>query len=137
MRPSLVRLLTAGWLLLSTIAVPLAAQSGTVRGTVSDSSGAGLANATVSVEGTDLRSTTGGGGTYEIKGVPAGAHTLRVRLIGYEAATAPVTVPAGDVVQQDFTLARSTVQLAPINVVVGSRAQHTAAEELAVPVVPL
>jgi len=133
-RPSLVRLLTAGWLLLSTIAVPLAAQSGTVRGTVSDSSGAGLANATVSVEGTDLRSTTGGGGTYEIKGVPAGAHTLRVRLIGYEAATAPVTVPAGDLVQHDFTLARSTVQLAPINVVVGSRAQHTAAEELAVPV---
>ena len=35
---------------------------------------------------------------------------------------------------QDFTLARSTVQLAPIDVVVGSRARHTAAEELAVPV---
>ena len=36
--------------------------------------------------------------------------------------------------RQDFTLARSTVQLAPIDVVVGSRARHTAAEELAVPV---
>jgi hypothetical protein len=32
------------------------------------------------------------------------------------------------------TLSRSAVQLAPIDVVVGSRARHTAAEELAVPV---
>jgi len=37
-------------------------------------------------------------------------------------------------VTQDFTLGRSPVQLAPIDVVVGSRARHTAAEELAVPV---
>jgi iron complex outermembrane receptor protein len=132
--PSLVRSLAAAGLLLSTVTLPLTAQSGTVRGTVSDSSGAGLANATVSVGGTDLRSTSGGLGAYEIKGVPPGAHTIRVRLIGYEAATAAVTVPPGDVVQQDFTLARSTVQLAPINVVVGSRARHTAAQELAVPV---
>ena len=37
-------------------------------------------------------------------------------------------------VTQDFTLVRSPVQLAPIDVVVGSRARHTAEEELAVPV---
>jgi iron complex outermembrane receptor protein len=42
------------------------------------------------------------------------------------AATAPTT--------RDFTLLRSAVQLAPIDVVVGSRARHTAEEELAVPV---
>ena len=35
---------------------------------------------------------------------------------------------------RDFTLLRSPVQLAPIDVVVGSRARHTAEEELAVPV---
>jgi iron complex outermembrane recepter protein len=133
-RLSLVRPLAAAWLLLSTVAIPLTAQSGIVRGTVSDSSGGGLTNATVSIEGTDLRTTSGGGGSYEIKGVPPGRHTVRARLIAYDPASATVTVPAGDVVQQDFTLARSTVQLAPINVVVGSRARHTAAEELAVPV---
>jgi iron complex outermembrane receptor protein len=124
----------AGLMLALATAAPLTAQSGTVRGTVSDSAGGGLASAAVSVEGTGLRATTGAAGTYEIRGVPPGAHTVRVRLIGYQSASARTEVPAGDVAQQDFTLARSTVQLAPIDVVVGSRGRHTAAEELAVPV---
>jgi iron complex outermembrane receptor protein len=124
----------AGLMLAVAGAAPLAAQSGTIRGTVSDSAGGGLANAAISVEGTGLRSTTGAAGTYEIRGVPSGTHRVRARLIGYQSATARADVPAGDVAQQDFTLARSTVQLAPIDVVVGSRGRHTAAEELAVPV---
>ena len=115
-------------------AAPLAAQSGNLEGTVSDSAGTPLANASVAVEGTGLRVSTGAAGTYQLRGVPAGAHTVRARLIGYQAATATVTIPAGEVVRQDITLAKSTVQLAPIDVVVGSRARHTAAEELAVPV---
>src|SRR6185436_10485135 len=82
--------------LLSALAAPLAAQSGSIRGTVADSSGAALANASISVEGTELRTTTGTQGNYEIHGVPAGTRVLRARLIGYRAASAPVTVAAGD-----------------------------------------
>jgi iron complex outermembrane receptor protein len=115
-------------------AAPLAAQSGTLEGTVADSAGSPLLNASVTVEGTGARTTTGASGTYQLRGVPAGTHTTRVRLIGYQAATAAVTIAGGDVVRHDFALAKSTVQLAPIDVVVGSRARHTAAEELAVPV---
>jgi iron complex outermembrane receptor protein len=115
-------------------AAPLAAQSGSLQGTVSDSSGAPLSNASVTVEGTGLRTNTGTTGEYQLRGVPAGAHSVRARLIGYQAATATVTVIARDVVRHDFVLGKSTVQLAPINVVVGSRSPHTAAEELAVPV---
>jgi iron complex outermembrane recepter protein len=115
-------------------AAPLAAQGGTVRGTISDSSGATLPNATVVVEGTESRGVSGPQGQYEIRGVPAGRYTARARLIGFQAGTATIEVTAGGEVRQDFTLARSTVQLAPIDVVVGSRARHTAAEELAVPV---
>ncbi|HEY7612766.1 MAG TPA: TonB-dependent receptor, partial [Gemmatimonadales bacterium] len=48
--------------------------------------------------------------------------------------SAELTVAGGDAVRHDFTLLRSAVQLAPIDVVVGSRARHTAEEELAVPV---
>ena len=59
---------------------------------------------------------------------------MRVRLIGFQAATAGWQWRRATTVRQDFTLDRSTVQLAPIDVVVGSRARHTAAEELAVPV---
>jgi iron complex outermembrane receptor protein len=119
---------------MASAAVPLVAQTGTLRGTVADSSGSGLANASVSVEGTELRASTGAGGEYEIRGVPAGRRTLRVRLIGYQAATARVDVTEAGEVRQDFTLGRSALQLAPIDVVVGSRARHTASEELAVPV---
>jgi iron complex outermembrane recepter protein len=115
-------------------AAPLAAQGGVIRGSVVDSTGSPLANASVTVEGTTVRTTTGGQGDYELRGVPSGRQTVRVRLIGYQSATAAVAVAAGDVVRQDFTLGRSAVQLAPIDVVVGSRARHTAAEELAVPV---
>jgi iron complex outermembrane receptor protein len=112
----------------------LAAQAGSIRGKVADSSGTPLSNVAISVEGTGLRTTSGTGGEYVIRGVPAGSRMVRARLIGYQAVSAPVTVVGGDAVRQDFTLGRSAVELAPIDVVVGSRARHTAAEELAVPV---
>ncbi len=112
----------------------LAAQAGTIRGSVTDSAGNGLSGAAVVVEGTGLRTTTGTTGSYEVRGVPEGRHTVRARSIGYVAASAEVAVAAGDVAEHNFELSRTAVQLAPIDVVVGSRARHTAAEELAVPV---
>src|SRR5215207_9668707 len=115
-------------------ATPIAAQTGTIRGTVADSAGSALPNASITVDGTELRTSSGNQGEYEIRGVPAGRRTVRVRLIAYQAATATVTVAAGDEVRRNFRLGRSVVQLAPIDVVVGSRARHAAAEELAVPV---
>ncbi len=121
--------------LVLTVAAPLAAQGpGTIRGSVADSSGSPLSNASITVDGTGLRTTSGNQGEYEIRGVPAGQRTVRARLIGFRAASAAVTVVANDETRRNFTLARSTVQLAPIDVVIGSRARHTAAEELAVPV---
>jgi iron complex outermembrane recepter protein len=120
-------------LVVACAAGPLAAQ-GTVRGTVADSSGSPLPNASVTVDGTGLRASSGNRGEYEIRGVPEGTRTVRVRLIGYQTARAPVTVVATGETRQDFRLGRSAVQLAPIDVVVGSRARHTASEELAVPV---
>jgi len=121
-------------LVFSCLAAPLAAQGGTIRGSVKDSTGAALANASITVEGINLRATSGTQGDYELRGVPAGQRTLRVRLIGFLPATAQVQVTAGGSDRQDFTLVRNPVQLAPIDVVVGSRARHTTAEELAVPV---
>ncbi|HEU5217661.1 MAG TPA: TonB-dependent receptor plug domain-containing protein, partial [Gemmatimonadales bacterium] len=130
-----LRNLPAGLALLALLAAPpLGAQAGHIRGRVTDSSKAALAGAVVSVDGTLLRAMIGSSGTYEIRGVSPGVHTVRARLIGFTAQSAQVTVPAGGEVQHDFVLAQSVVQLDPINVVTGSRARHTAAEELAVPV---
>ncbi|MDQ3427809.1 MAG: carboxypeptidase-like regulatory domain-containing protein, partial [Gemmatimonadota bacterium] len=69
MRP-LVRMLAG--LVLTLAAAPLAAQSGTIRGSVVDSGGTALSNAAITVEGTGLRTTTGADGGYEVRGVPAG-----------------------------------------------------------------
>jgi iron complex outermembrane receptor protein len=121
-------------LMIGGTATPLLAQAGTLRGAVADSSGSPLPNASISVEGTGLRTTSGNRGEYEIRGVPAGSRVVRARLIGFQAASAPVTIVSTDETRQDFTLIRSPVELAPIDVVIGSRARHTASEELAVPV---
>src|SRR5215216_5406441 len=121
-------------LALGCVAAPLAAQAGTIRGTVRDSTGAPLANASLTIEGSTVNATSGSQGDYELRGVPTGQETVRARLIGYASSIARVTVVAGQTARQDFTLGRDAVELAPIDVVVGSRARHTAAEELAVPV---
>jgi iron complex outermembrane receptor protein len=88
----------------------------------------------VTVAKTTLRVTSGADGRYLVRGVPVGRQTLVARVIGFRPATAEVTVTAGQTATLDLSVARSFVQLAPIDVVVGSRAQHKAADEIAVPV---
>jgi iron complex outermembrane receptor protein len=124
---------TVAGLLLSPL-LALTAQTGRIAGRVTDSAGGPLAGAVVSVEGTPFRTTAGSGGSYDLRGIPAGTHTVRVRLIGYTALITSLPVRAGAETHRDFVLTRSAVVLAPIDVVTGSRARHTAAEELAVPV---
>ncbi len=112
----------------------LAAQGGSIRGRVADPAGAALARAQVTVEGTGLRATTDDQGRYEVRGVGAGTYTVRIRLLGYMPQSARVTVSEGAAAEQNFAMATQPIALSPIDVVVGSRARHTAAEELAVPV---
>ena len=126
MRPSLAML---ALFLTST----LHAQSGSVQGTVRDSAGAAVAGVVVTIDGTSLRTTSDQRGAYLLRGVPTGPRTLRARAIGFSPKTASLQV-SGTTLTHDFTLARVAVMLAPVDVVVGSRARHTAAEELAVPV---
>ncbi len=127
------RLLLIAGLLFHT-AVGLAAQSGTVKGQVSDSAGERIVGALVTVDGTVLQTTTTARGTYELRGVPIGSQVVRARAIGHTPASLTVTIAPSDVVTADFVLGRKSVELARIEVVAGSRAHHQAADELAVPV---
>src|SRR5437660_6033200 len=122
------------WVLMLLAPAALAAQGATVRGRVADKAGAPLAHAEVSIDGTVLRASTSATGAYTITGVPSGTRTVRARLLGYVQATAQVMVAGGQTVDQNFALQAQAIGLAPIDVVVGSHARHTAAEELAVPV---
>src|SRR5881628_1191040 len=109
------------------------AQNGVVRGRIADAAGAPLARAMVSAEGSGLHATSDDQGRYEIRGLSSGAYLLRVRLLGYQPRTARVVVDQA-AVTQDFVLTEQPISLSPVDVVVGSRARHTAAEQLAVPV---
>ncbi|HYK83034.1 MAG TPA: TonB-dependent receptor [Gemmatimonadales bacterium] len=112
----------------------LAAQGGVIRGHVADTAGAPLARASVSVDAIGLRATTNDQGDYEIKGVAAGTYSVRARLLGYGVQVVRVSVSEAGPARQDFVLRPQPIGLAPVDVVVGSRARHTAADELAVPV---
>lgn len=112
----------------------LAAQQGSIAGRVIAADGRPLAGAQVSLEGTGLGSLTGRQGRYRIDNVPAGTHTLQVQSIGYAAASVEVTVTAGQQTVQNFNVSESAVLVEDITVTVGSRAMHTTADELAVPV---
>ncbi|HET9635286.1 MAG TPA: TonB-dependent receptor [Gemmatimonadaceae bacterium] len=109
-----------------------AAQGGTVRGRVVDSAGIAIAQAVVSADPGGLRATTRDNGDYAITHVPAGVYTLRVRRLGYLTPATSLTIAEGQTVTQNFTVTHSVVSLA--EVVIGSRARHTAADELPVPV---
>ena len=133
-----IQLVRAATIAVSLVALfgihPVAAQTGTVSGTVSDYSGAPLADADVRVDGTFLHTTSDAQGKYQIAGVPVGARTVRALLLGYLSATRAVTVGSGSTAEANFTLERTPIPMEAIEVVVGSRAHHSAADELAVPV---
>jgi iron complex outermembrane receptor protein len=109
------------------------AQNGVVRGRIADAAGAPLARAMISAEGSGLHATSDDQGRYEIRGLSSGSYLLRVRLLGYQPRTARVVIDQA-AVTQDFVLTEQPISLSPVDVVVGSRARHTAAEQLAVPV---
>lgn len=121
------------FLLLAAVLPSTLLAQGSIRGRVTDAGGAPLARVLVTTDATGLRATTDDQGQYEIRGVPSGVYMVRARLLGYVPQTSRVSVDQ-TAVTQDFMLAAQPISLSPVDVTVGSRARHTAAEELAVPV---
>ncbi|HYT82238.1 MAG TPA: TonB-dependent receptor, partial [Gemmatimonadales bacterium] len=104
-----------------------AQQPGTVSGTVTAAqTGTPLANAAVVLVGTARTAATNVRGEYRLS-VPAGAHILRARVIGYASAEQRVTVAAGATVTATFRLAPSALALSEVTVV-GSRTARSAVE---------
>ncbi len=135
MRRSLFAARITGILLaLALGSAPVRAQVGTIRGKVVDSTGAPISGALIAVERTAVRTQATSLGNYNLPGVPAGARTVRAQIIGFAPKTVAVTVKANETVTLNITLLRSAVQLASVDVIVGTRASHKAADEIAVPV---
>ncbi|MCG6955173.1 MAG: SusC/RagA family TonB-linked outer membrane protein [Gemmatimonadetes bacterium] len=86
-----------------------------------------LEGAQVSLEGTGMGGLANSEGRYLILNVPAGTYTVRVTMIGYGTARQQVTVAAGQVTTQDFTLNETALALDEI-VVTGTAAAVRAKE---------
>jgi iron complex outermembrane receptor protein len=134
MRSWLAGCVAVSLLTVAAAATTVQAQVGTIRGKVVDSTGAPISGALLAVDRTAVRAQATSTGSYTLLGVPAGARTIRAQIIGFNPRSIDVTVPANGTITQDITLIRSAVQLGAVNVVVGSRAAHQAADEIAVPV---
>jgi iron complex outermembrane receptor protein len=88
-----------------------AAPTGTVTGRVVDEDGTGIAGAQIYIDRPAIGTQTRANGDYVLARVPAGAHTLHARLLGYRPQTASVTVSANRSATQNFTLQRDPLQL--------------------------
>ena len=96
-----------------------AVPTGSVAGRVTNGQGAPLVGAQVFIEGTNLGAVTRDSGQYVIARVPVGTHTIRVRLVGFRAQTASITIAAEQRATQDFTLVQDPLSLEAV-VVTGS-----------------
>jgi outer membrane receptor protein involved in Fe transport len=86
--------------------------SGTIVGTVTDQvTGAPIAGATVTVEGTNRIASTDSEGRYRIAGLESGSYTARARYIGYAPLPAAVTLGQSDEITVDFRLEKSVQRL--------------------------
>jgi outer membrane receptor protein involved in Fe transport len=114
----LVRLVLALSLCVSSAAELTAQGTGRIVGRVVEGQqGAPVAGATVEVDGTDRRAVTAVDGRYVLESVPAGAVSLRARMIGFgPKLVTGVLVPEGGGAAQDIALAPEAVQLAEISV---------------------
>lgn len=98
--------------------VPVAAQTRTITGTVTDAAtGQPLEDARVSVRGTSLSTTTGAGGRFTLGNVPEGNLTIAIRRIGHNFVDLPL--PAG---QNDLRAALTRDPLRLSDVVVTGQA---------------
>ncbi|MCS3649189.1 hypothetical protein GGQ08_000484 [Salinibacter ruber] len=101
----------AGLLLLLPATV-LAQDTGTVSGTVIDSTTSQtLPGVNVTVQGLNIGAATGPNGQFEISGVPSGEQVLQASFVGYTQKNIPVEVEAGETTTVNVRLAPQAVGL--------------------------
>ena len=120
-------------LVLSVLPAQASAQ-GRLEGTIrAAATGQPLAGAQVDIPDLSLGGITGPAGGYELNGIPAGTHTVRVTLIGYTTETREVSIADGQTAQLDIALNQTAIALEGL-VTVGSRSRPRTATQSAVPI---
>ncbi|HEX6134971.1 MAG TPA: SusC/RagA family TonB-linked outer membrane protein [Longimicrobiales bacterium] len=113
LRTCLRGLISAAGLLALWSAGPVEAQeTGTVQGVVLDAAtNRPLPGAQITIVGPNLTQITNDQGRYLILNVPAGQHTMRLELLGYNAITRDITVTAGQATTVNLTVEPEAIAL--------------------------
>jgi iron complex outermembrane receptor protein len=108
-------------------ATPATPETGTISGTIrSPDLEAPLSGATVTIEGTNISTTTDEAGHFELA-APPGRVTLRADFTGFRSVQKQVTIAAGKTADIDFPMSLDQL-LTEVVVVVGSRTPRTNVE---------
>lgn len=93
-----------------------AQNSGSVRGTLKDKSGAAVPALTVKLQGTTLGAVSDNDGTFVIKNVAPGAYILMITGISYQPVQRPVAVLAGQETAVALAVEDASVDVANVTV---------------------
>ena len=101
--------------LLTTTLLSVHAQ--TIKGTLSNlETGEAIPFANVVLEGTRYGAATDINGFYLINKMPEGNYTLRVRFVGYQEYTEPITIKKGQTIIRNISLKSESKTLSAVNV---------------------
>jgi TonB-linked SusC/RagA family outer membrane protein len=112
--------------MLTSTALAHAQQTGTLRGTVTDSAAhSAIAGVQVTIAGSQLRAVTNTSGQYVIRAVPAGAATVSANRLGYAPVQRTVRVIGGDTLTLNLAINAVSVTLAQVvSVGYGTASRH-------------
>lgn len=109
---SLLTIVILGW-----TPSDLLAQTGALEGRVVDAqSGKTLPGVNVTVEGTELGTSTSQRGEFRIKGVPVGTQTVVTSFVGYKTTQREVRVRPGQTTRLQITLSQEAVEVGKVTV---------------------
>lgn len=108
---------TIGVIVLAYLPQHLDAQSASVTGTVLiDATNKPLANAEVALANLKLATRSDSAGNFALTSLPAGKHSLVIRLPGYQVLTADVTLGATQRIDAEYVLTPTTTKLKKVDV---------------------
>jgi Fe(3+) dicitrate transport protein len=93
------------------------AQSGTLKGKVTDSAGSPVEAAAVQVENTKFFATTDSKGNYKIENIPVGNYSILVEIVGSNSAEEKAEIKDKQTTELDIKLLQKIVELNNVNVV--------------------
>ena len=102
----------------------LMAQTGSVKGTVTDELGEALPSVNIVVEGTNLGVSTDNKGVYLLSNIPIGNQNLEVSFIGFESVTKAVSIIEGKTTELSITLKEIAFSLQEVKVTASKRSER-------------